>query len=223
MGSSNRDRRLPGAGFDPTGCLPVHDASNECCNEADCNWRLLLPPRVRGCPNKLIGLSNFIRVAGLFVAYLMSYTSFRERGRPSIDAVDSLMLQQALLAYGLMSATIPCLKGFLGRFRTGDLAKLTESEIMHSYGARQYGSRSRSRSRSHGQSYALSLMDRQGGAGKVQRAKNQLPAILRPDGVHYSTHAYAQRSGDNGSGSVRSFGSEQMIIHRRVDYDVVAQ
>ncbi len=67
------------------------------------------------------------------------YISFREHGRPSIEAVDFLGLQQTLLAYGLMAATIPCLRGFLGRFRTGDLARLTESEIMHSDGAKGMG------------------------------------------------------------------------------------
>ena len=168
-----------------------------------------------------ISVSSSISVAGLFIAYLMSYTAFREHGRPSIDAVDSLILQQVLLAYNLMSATIPCLKNFLGRFRTGDLVKLTESEVMQSHDLREYSLTSRSRS--HGQSFALSSMDRQRGVGKVKRAKSQPPAIFRPEDIQNTTHAYAQRSGDNGSGSIGSSESQHMFIHRRVDFTVVSR
>lgn len=163
---------------------------------------------------------NHISVPTLFIAYSILYTSFREHGRPSIDAVDSLVLQQMLLAYGLMAATIPCLKGFLGRFRTGDLARLTESEIMQSDVLRDWGSRSRSRP--HGQTHVLSSMDRQK-LGKVRRAKSQTSAVLQPDGTRHSTYAWAERRHDHGRSSIRSSASEQMIIHRTMDFDVVSQ
>jgi len=161
---------------------------------------------------------NHISVPALFIAYLILYTSFREHGRPSIDAVESLVLQQTLLAYGLMAATIPCLRGFLGRFRTGDLARLTESEILQSDLLREWGSRSKPRP--HGQTYVLSSMDRQK-PGKVRRAKNQLSAMLQPDGTQHSTHAWAERRDDHGSSRNPSSGSDRMIIHRTIDFDVV--
>ncbi len=163
---------------------------------------------------------NDISVPALFIAYLISYTSFREHGRPGIDAVESLILQQTLLAYGLMATTIPCLRGFLGRFRTGDLARLTESEIMQSDHLREWGSRSNPRP--HGQSYVLSSMDRQK-LGKVRRAKNQLSAMLQPDGTQHSTHAWVERRGDHGSSNIPSSGSDRMRIHRTMDFDVVTQ
>ncbi len=112
---------------------------------------------------------NHISVPALFIAYLILYTSFRKHGRPSIDAVDSLVLQQTLIAYSLMAATIPGLKSFLGRFRTGDLTRLAESEIMESDVPREWVSRSKSTPR--GQSYALSSMDGSK-LGKVRRAKD---------------------------------------------------
>jgi len=40
--------------------------------------------------------------------------------------------------------------------------------------------------------------------------------------VLQSATAYAEASGDNGDGSVKSFGSEQMIIHRKVEYGVTS-
>ena len=222
MGSSHRDRCLPRAGLDRVSCIFVFNPSDGHCKETHRFWRFLLSAWVCECVYRiLIGVPNNTRVAGLFVAYLVSYKTFRESGRPSIDAVDYLILQQVMLAYGLMSATIPCLKSFLGRFRTGDLAKLTESEVMESYNLRENSSTSRSRS--HGQSLALTSMDRRGGVGQGKRAKTQLPAMLRPDDTYHTTQAYAQRSSDNGSGSNRSSGSQQMIIHRRVDFDVVSR
>jgi len=166
-----------------------------------------------------VSLTN-ISVPALFITYLILYTSFREHGRPSIDAVDSLVLQQTLLAYGLMAATIPGLKGFLGRFRTGDLTRLAESEIMESDVLREWVSRSKSTPR--GQSYVLSSMDGQK-PGKVRRAKNQLSAMLQPDGTHHATHAWAERQDDQGRSSIPSSGSEQMIIHRTIDFDVVTR
>ena len=163
---------------------------------------------------------NHISVPGFFIPYSISYISFREHGRPSIDAVDFLGLQQTLLAYVLMAATIPCLRGFLGRFRTGDLARLTESEIMQSDGLREWGSRLRSRPR--GQSHVLTSMDRRK-LGKARRAKSHTSAILQSDGTRHSTHAWAERRDDHRRSSIRTSGSEQMIIHRTMDFDVVTR
>lgn len=155
----------------------------------------------------------------------MQYISFRKHGRPSIDAVDSLVMQQALLAYSMMAATVPCLRGFLGRFQTGDLAKLTESEIMQSDDLREMGSRSKTRP--HGQSYTLSLMDRQR-LGKVRQAKNQLSTMLQSDSQRQSTYAGAKKRDNYGSGSGSgsgdplNTGNERLIIHHTKDFDVVA-
>ena len=47
---------------------------------------------------------------------------------------------------------------------------------------------------------------------------------IRPNNVEHTATAYADVGHDNTSGSVKSFGSEQkMIIHRRVEWDVVPQ
>lgn len=109
-----------------------------------------------------------------------------------------------------MSATIPCLKGFLGRFQTGDLAKLSEGDTTYASG---------SRSESHGQSYALSSLDHKGGAVSRNRQAKAQSTDFRPDFAENSAVAYAERGEDNSNGSVRSFGSEQMIIHRRVEVE----
>jgi len=145
----------------------------------------------------------------LFIIYLILLTAYSRKGRPAVDAVDYLTLQQALLSYSLMSTTIPCLKGFLGRFQTGDLARLTETELMYSRG-------SRSGTETNNRSQRLSTMDRQR-VGKAERIQDEHTVSLRPDGLQDS-RVYAHTSGDNGS--IRSYRSDQMIIHRRVDIDV---
>ena len=168
-----------------------------------------------------------LRVAGLFIAYLESYAQFRDHGQPSIGTVYALILQQTLLAYALMSATIPCLKGFLGRFRTGDLATLSESATGYgqSYG-QSYGQNSnrsgRHGSGGHGQSFALKSLDRTGVNLGTGKRTNDGPSNLRPDDIQNSTLVYSDAvEGDNGSAT--SFGSEQMIIHRKVEWNVVPE
>ena len=164
-----------------------------------------------------------LRVAGLFIAYFESYAQFRDHGQASIGAVHALIWQQTLLAYALMSATIPCLKGFLGRFRTGDLATLSESATGYGQSYGQNSNRSgRHESGGHGQSFALKPLDRTGVNLGTGKRTNTGPSNLRPDDIQNSTLVYSDAvEGDNGSAT--SFGSEQMIIHRRVEWNVVPE
>ena len=131
--------------------------------------------------------------------------------------VSTLNWQEILLSYSLMSATIPCLKGFLGRFQTGDLARLSENDTQF-YG---YGSQ-KSQPRSKGQSYALESIK-----SKIEHKRSSnVPEAefsgFRGDNPQHTANAFAtNRNGDDSS--TRSDSSEQMIIHRRVDWDVVPE
>ena len=160
-------------------------------------------------------IADWDSVAGIFIAYLEAYVNFRKYGGTSIDAVDTLVWQQVLCGYSLVSATTPCLKGFLGRFRTEDFARVTEG----SSGTRSYGHSSRTRT--DPETYVLESLD-----GKISRNRppNDEPTVLAcgPADVQHSATAYAEGSGDNGDGSVKSFGSERMMIHRKVEYDVTS-
>ncbi|PSK55251.1 hypothetical protein B9Z65_2640 [Elsinoe australis] len=59
----------------------------------------------------------------LFVAHLHFYARFINSGpdHSNIGLVDPLIIQQALVSYALVSATVPCLKGFAARFATGGI------------------------------------------------------------------------------------------------------
>jgi hypothetical protein len=146
------------------------------------------------------------------------HARFQSHGETNIGATAIMIWQQVLIALALMTATIPCLKGFLGRFKTSDLARLSEYQSTY-----VFSTNNNTRRRNHNRSYALSTMNREGGSR--QRRNRSLPSenpTERNDKEH-SVTAFSEgsRTGDNTS--ERSFGSERMIIHRRFDFDVSAQ
>ena len=155
-------------------------------------------------------------VPAIFIAYLEAYVSFRKHDGSSIGAVSSLVWQQVLCGYSLVSATTPCLKGFLGRFHTEELARVTEA----SSGIRTYGSQ-KFRSRTNPDAYVLESLDRK---SRRRLALNDEPSSLacHPAEVLHSATAYAETFGDNGDESVKSFGSERMMIHRKVEFGVTS-
>lgn len=126
-----------------------------------------------------------------------------------------MVWQQILCGYSLISATTPCLKGFLGRFRTEDLARLTEADS----GSRTYVHNSRVNTRSD--SYALDSIHRSKNRSKRNTEYGDTARLtLRPMEVLHSTTVYAGLSAENGDGSMKSLSSDKMMIHRKVEYDV---
>ncbi|KAG8623967.1 hypothetical protein KVT40_008943 [Elsinoe batatas] len=59
----------------------------------------------------------------LFIWHVYSYSRWINSGleHSNIGLVDPLVIQQVLVCYALVSATIPCLKGFTSRFGTGGI------------------------------------------------------------------------------------------------------
>lgn len=55
------------------------------------------------------------------VMYLVTYTHFIHNGSAGVVVTPPLIWQNVLLSYSLMSATIPCLKGFMKGFTTGGM------------------------------------------------------------------------------------------------------
>lgn len=148
-------------------------------------------------------MTDLHRVPVIFIAYLQAYVHFRKHGRPSLDAVDALVWQQALCGYSLISATALCLKSFLGRFRTSDFLNLSMN--------------ANSQIPTHSQSYAMEqLTSREGRLPARHNASD--PLDFHASGVQNSVVAHVESGGDEGS--VRSFGSRQIMIHRKVDYEV---
>lgn len=147
----------------------------------------------------------------VFIVYLVTYEDFREQGRPNIGAVIPLIWQQILLATALLTATIPCLKGFLGRFKTLDLVTITETT--YGYGGGSYGSKTRSANRS----FALSSIDHKNGSRSKEPALDEFP--IRHQAGEFTATVYADPNSEGRAGSIGSLASDQMIIHRKVEIE----
>lgn len=147
----------------------------------------------------------------MFIVYFSTYRDFRDQGRPNIGAVIPLIWQQILLATALLTATIPCLKGFLGRFKTLDLVTITETT--HGYGVGSFGSKTRSANRSFG----LSSIDRKIGNRSKEPALDEFP--IRQQACKFTATAYADPTSEGRTDSIGSLVSDQMIIHRKVEIE----
>ena len=97
------------------------------------------------------------------------------------------------------------------------MARVTESGT----GSRTYGHSTpqRSRVRTNHESFVLESLDRKLTRKKKEPAEDSLQLAGRPAELIHSATAYAE-NGENGDGSVKSFGSDRMMIHRKVEYDV---
>jgi len=105
--------------------------------------------------------------------------------------------------YSFISATIPCMRSFLGAFGSPRLAVTSPGNTMQS----GYGSRG----------IALCTLKEpfRGEKGRAALARVSSKANLRPDGLFYGVdirHEERKRAGDGNS--LASDGSEQMIIRR---------
>lgn len=152
---------------------------------------------------------------GFFIAFVEAYAGFRRDGGTSLDSVSSLVWQQVVLGCALVSATTPCLKGFLGKFRTDGVLGATDGSF--SGGKYAHGSRTGTRL----ESYSMGTMSRK---SSFRRIPDDAPptrvASMPQDLVSNMATAYADPIPEIGDESLKSYGSERMMIHRKVEYDV---
>ena len=144
--------------------------------------------------------ADHTRCPFLFVAYVASYGVYLRNGQPNIGIVVPLVWQEILLCYALISTTIPVLKGFIGRFTTIDLVRIDQSSS-RSHNGRGYGG-----------SYDMQPLD---SAGRSKSGMKLRPDVLGPQQQGITTVVQHGQGLENGS--IASFGSEQMIIHRKVE------
>jgi hypothetical protein len=126
--------------------------------------------------------------------------------------LQTLIWQEVLLCYALVSATIPVLKGFVGRFTTANLVRLDQSGS----GLRSHHQGSNA---PYGDSYALQSMNRSELRG--HSVKDEGDTIkLRPEpgaeNVMEIYHDNLSREDD----SIGSGTSDHTGIYRRVDWQV---
>ncbi|KAK5677177.1 hypothetical protein LTS10_010366 [Elasticomyces elasticus] len=138
------------------------------------------------------------------ISQAVAYNHFlKHHNRASIGLLPTLSLQELWLMYSFISATIPCMRSFLGAFGSPRLAIISPGNTKQS----GYGS----------QGTALSTLKRPFGSEKGGDASARVSskANFRPDGPFYGVDIrHEERKGAGDDNSLASDGSEQMIIRR---------
>lgn len=156
-------------------------------------------------------------VAAFSIVTTVTYFKYLRGSNLNIGAAPTVVWQEVLLCFSLISASIPCLRTFLWAFMsTGLMTVYGNSTSAGSYGIGSQQSRQPSAVRSQSRDYSQS----QGRTFSSQ---------LRPDKHGYRVDVQSQRDlskknddrGDRAeNGSVGSYGSEQYIIHHTTEFEV---
>ncbi|KAK5735071.1 hypothetical protein LTR17_008407 [Elasticomyces elasticus] len=138
------------------------------------------------------------------ISQAVAYNHFlKHHNRASIGLLPTLSLQELWLMYSFISATIPCMRSFLGAFGSPRLAVISPGNTKQS----GYGS----------QGTAFSTLKRPFGSEKGGDASGRVSSKtnFRPDGPFYGVDIrHEERKGAGDDNSLASDGSEQMIIRR---------
>lgn len=126
----------------------------------------------------------------------LHYIGTISRDQPFITGVPAFALTQVEMHYGLMAATIPCLKSFVGRFNTGWGQMPVQSTI----------------------DYAMQSRDKT--ASSVTAGQTFDADSAAPTGMRANVANLTSGSGRARAGSLNSHSSQQNIIHKTVEWGV---
>ncbi len=163
-----------------------------------------------------------IILAGIHLAYFNKYPSAAE---PQFAVIDSLLFQQAMISWSLISATVPNLKNFLKSFSIGMGFPLAYDDTMTGSGG-AYALRSFANSRSKGTASAaantgvvsttISARRRSDGGDVRGPAAQDWPANQTTE-----TQPYAASSRENVDEDANSrTGSQDMIINKEIAWKI---
>jgi len=138
----------------------------------------------------------------LYVSYAREVASFSATSKDSIGIVNALCLEQILVGYALISATVPCLKGFTKLFSTGGIGRSIDTRIREiEFGVDDYTNRSI-------ESEACSDATRPRGPARLK---------IRPDSVKHETRVRYSPSKDD----MRSSTGQQSGICMTVEWNIM--
>lgn len=140
--------------------------------------------------------------------YLLAYSQFIRSGDRGVAITPTMVWQEILLGYSFISATVPCIKGFVKSFKTGGLGDIGVDDLIG------YG----------GGSIHMDSMK-----GSTLPLANKGEPRLRPEAIDYMASAYfedvsqgdgSREDGLREDGSINSESSQRMIIRRHVNWQV---
>ncbi|KAJ4164442.1 hypothetical protein LMH87_006118 [Akanthomyces muscarius] len=168
-----------------------------------------------------------IILAGIHLAYFNKYPSSAE---PQFTVIDSLLFQQAMISWSLISATVPNLKNFLKSFSIGMGFPLAYDDTMTGSGG-AYAMRSFPNSRSKGTASAVAntgvvsttisaRRPSDGGNLRGGQAAHEWSAD-RASNQTMDTQPYATSSRENIDDDANSrTGSQDMIINKEIAWKI---
>ncbi|KAH9826560.1 hypothetical protein Tdes44962_MAKER00524 [Teratosphaeria destructans] len=148
----------------------------------------------------------------LLVAYLISYTSFKHHGNANIGIVESQTWLEALVSFTLMSATIPVLKSFMGRFKTADLVRIDTAKGSGTGCGDSVGT---------GAGYALGSLVRS--ITRASQPEDHDEIALKFAGSGEAVNASRSLGGSHDSDAIEAWVADAQpyaMIHRRTERDV---
>lgn len=179
-------------------------------------------------------------VAGFAIAAAVSYFNFLRGDRDNIGLSATVAWQEVLLGVSLISASIPSLRSFLWAFMSRSMLTMygIDSKVSQSGSIpmRSVNKSARSMNRSTARSAARSMNRSTHSYGANADGSQNLPdddeaqehknaSRLRPDWMQYSVDIGRGKPRGGGAKPVKETGSqsddsEQMIIHRNVEFEV---
>jgi hypothetical protein len=152
-----------------------------------------------------------IAVAAVHLAYSGTYPTASE---PQFAVTNTLLCQQVMVAWSLISATVPNLKNFLKSFSIG-MGFPVAFDLTMSGNTDAYALQSIGKSRSANHSAAAT-----GVRSTTHSAVRGRPHNWRPDQVSNQTTAAHDRDNLSEEGRSSRAGSQEMIINKEVTWNV---
>lgn len=161
-------------------------------------------------------------VAGFSIAVLVPYINFLQGSQSELDLVHTIVWQEILLGFSLMSASIPCIRAFLWAFMSMGLQGVggLQNNAGGSYGEsshlRSYTARNGGNALASPQSIA-NVVSAPGKSSQLRSDRQNYKVNVRA-AQHMKDRESGQRNADQAS--IESTSSERMIIHRSTEVEV---
>lgn len=172
--------------------------------------------------------------AAIFLVFLDAQLHYLSPARTvtvsaSLAVVNPLICLEALVCYALLSATIPCLRGFLGRFRTGDLLPVDDSTGRYGYGGSgqivqglSFHMRSLKSMKHSGKQDSHPQLDERAlfaGGDAYGHNAGHVEHMATATAASPASQINRPETSEEGA-SIQSVGSEELIIHRKTVVEV---
>lgn len=161
-------------------------------------------------------------VAAFSIATTFAYFDYLNGSGLSINAVGMIVWQEVLLGSSLISASIPCLRSFLWAFMSTGLMTVYggTSSGNGSYGAGTQRTPNASAVRSQNRDEIRSQLQPRVFQSRLRPDWNGYKVDIRSQQKAKPKSKSANQERSTERGSIKSYGSEQYIIHQTTEFEI---